>query len=139
MEWYSGSTEETIQIAKDLATTITTPKTIALKGDLGVGKTQFAKGIALGLGIENALETLISPTFNLMQTYKGGRFPFYHWDWYRLKTEEDVYELGFFEYKPGAVYLVEWAEKFSKFFDEQTLWIQLNYEEQMNERKIVVL
>ncbi|MFR1256467.1 MAG: tRNA (adenosine(37)-N6)-threonylcarbamoyltransferase complex ATPase subunit type 1 TsaE [Eubacterium sp.] len=78
-----------------------------LEGDLGVGKTVFSKGFALGLGIT---EPITSPTFTIIQEYEQGRLPFYHFDVYRIADEEEMFELGYESYFFGqGVCLIEWA------------------------------
>lgn len=135
--WKSNSTEETILIAEKIAQDVRVPAVVALTGELGAGKTQFAKGFALGLGVANAVNSLISPTFNLMQSYQGEIFSLYHWDWYRLNSYNDIVELGYFEQKNMSIYLIEWADRFPDIFDEDTVWIDISYSEQSNERNLV--
>ncbi len=78
-----------------------------LDGDLGAGKTVFAKGFGLGLGID---ETIVSPTFTIMQIYEGGRLTLYHFDAYRIGGVEEMEEIGYEDYFFGkGVCLVEWA------------------------------
>ena len=79
-----------------------------LTGDLGVGKTVFAQGLAEGLGIT---EPINSPTFTIVQVYDEGRLPFYHFDVYRIGDVEEMEEIGYEDYFYGdGVCLVEWAE-----------------------------
>ncbi|MGN0165650.1 MAG: tRNA (adenosine(37)-N6)-threonylcarbamoyltransferase complex ATPase subunit type 1 TsaE [Lachnospiraceae bacterium] len=79
-----------------------------LSGDLGTGKTVFSKGLAKGLGIT---EPVVSPTFTIVQEYKEGRIPFYHFDTYRIADPEEMYEIGFDDYLYGnGVCLIEWPE-----------------------------
>ena len=83
---------------------------IALNGELGAGKTVFAQGMGLGLGVE---EPVTSPSFVLMNVYRG-RLELYHFDFYRLDEEDELAVLGLDEYFYGeGVALVEWAGKFS--------------------------
>ena len=75
------SEQETFHVAYQLAEQVKPGEIFLLEGDLGVGKTVFAKGFAKGLGIE---ESITSPTFTILQEYKEGRIPFYHFDVYRI-------------------------------------------------------
>jgi tRNA threonylcarbamoyladenosine biosynthesis protein TsaE len=95
---------------------------IALCGDLGTGKTVLAKGIAAGLGV-TAIVT--SPTFVILNEYEG-RYPFYHFDIYRLNAPEDMYELGYEEYFYGdGVTAIEWAQKIGDLLPEEHLRVEL--------------
>lgn len=79
-----------------------------LAGELGVGKTVFAKGVAAGLGID---EPVSSPTFTIVQVYDGGRLPFYHFDVYRIGDIEEMEEAGYEDYIYGdGLALIEWAD-----------------------------
>lgn len=79
-----------------------------LTGDLGVGKTLFTQGFAAGL---NVSEPVNSPTFTILQVYDTGRFPFYHFDVYRIGNVEEMEEVGWEDYIYGqGVCMVEWAE-----------------------------
>jgi tRNA threonylcarbamoyladenosine biosynthesis protein TsaE len=94
-----------------------------LIGPLGAGKTQFVKGLALGLGFEGVVT---SPTFTLQHVYEG-RLPLYHFDWYRLNQPKEVEDLGWEEWLGrGGVVAVEWGDKFPKLFPPTT--IKLNFE-----------
>ena len=105
MVYETNSPEETFDLARHLAE----PGTVyTLTGDLGVGKTVFAQGLARGLGIEEAIN---SPTFTIVQVYDEGRLPFYHFDVYRIGDIEEMDEIGYEDYFYGdGVCLVEWAE-----------------------------
>lgn len=82
---------------------------IGLCGDLGAGKTQLVKGLALGLGIS---ATVQSPTFALVNIYTGGRLVLFHLDLYRLDTPEQIVAAGLEEYlQPKGVTVIEWAER----------------------------
>ena len=82
---------------------------IALRGDLGAGKTQFVRGLARGLDID---ERVHSPTFTLVNEYGGGRLKLFHLDLYRLETAHQILSAGVEEYlSPDGVAVVEWAER----------------------------
>jgi len=79
---------------------------LLLEGTLGAGKSEFARGIARGLGITGYVT---SPSFTILQVHEGGRLPLYHFDWYRLQSADELYELSMEEYLYGeGVAVVEW-------------------------------
>jgi len=106
---YSGSSEETQAIARDLALGLRGDETVFLVGELGAGKTVFTKGLAAGLGFAD-VHQVCSPTFTLMNVYPA-RVPIFHFDLYRLSGSDDVIDLGFEDYLGEGVVVVEWAEK----------------------------
>lgn len=100
------SSAETLSLGKRMGALLIAGDVLCLTGELGAGKTVFAKGIGLGLGVE---EVITSPTFTIINEYKG-RLPFYHIDAYRLEGPADIEGLGYEEYFYGSgVTLVEWA------------------------------
>lgn len=102
------SANETIQLGKEFASGLRRRDVVALYGDLGSGKTQFAKGVCLGLGVRHQVT---SPTFTILNEYTEGKYPVYHFDFYRLRSLEELTEIGFDEYLFGdGVCLVEWAD-----------------------------
>ena len=103
----SFSEADTFNIGKEIASSVKESDIVCLEGDLGVGKTVFTKGFAIGLNIE---ECITSPTFTIVQEYDEGRLPLYHFDVYRISDPEEMYEIGFEEYINGdGVCLIEWA------------------------------
>jgi tRNA threonylcarbamoyladenosine biosynthesis protein TsaE len=100
---------ETSAIASNLARSLTAGAVVLLSGDLGAGKTAFVRGLAEGLGIDPALVS--SPTFTLIQEYRGGRLPLHHVDLYRLRSIE-VDDLGLDELTlEGGVTAIEWPDR----------------------------
>jgi tRNA threonylcarbamoyladenosine biosynthesis protein TsaE len=103
------SEAETAAAGKTLAATLQPGSIVLLSGDLGAGKTAFVRGVAEGLGIPPAEVT--SPTFTLVQEYRGGRLPLWHVDLYRLKPIE-VDDLGLEELAAsGGVIAIEWPDR----------------------------
>lgn len=110
LEVVTRSALETSALGRRLGELLEAGDFIALTGDLGTGKTEFAKGVAVGVGVDGTIP-ITSPTFTLLNMYQG-RLPFYHFDLYRLAGEGDMLELGFDEYFYGCgACLVEWAER----------------------------
>jgi len=104
--WETSGWEETEKIGELLAKEACEGDVFCLDGELGVGKTVFSKGFARGLDIG---EQVTSPTFTIVNEYKG-RLPLYHFDVYRISSEEEMEETGYEEYFYGeGVSLVEWA------------------------------
>ena len=107
MKLESFSAEETFAIGKKLGEEAKAGAVFCLSGDLGVGKTVFTKGFAVGLGVT---DTVNSPTFTIVQEYKG-RLPFYHFDVYRIEEPEEMEEIGYEDYFYGdGACMIEWAE-----------------------------
>ena len=106
---------------------------IALFGELGAGKTQLAKGIAVGCGVASASE-VTSPTFILMNEYKG-RLPVYHFDAYRLGGSDDLLALGAHEFfGREGVCVVEWAEKVEDALPDDRVEIDVQHVSQQRRR-----
>mgnify|MGYP003297478220 CR=1 FL=1 len=103
--YISKSREDTISFAKEYAKTLTAGDVVLLGGDMGAGKTVFAKGIAEGLGIE---EEVTSPTYAYMNDYDGRLF---HYDCYRIESVAQAEQLGLADYFDlGGICLVEWSQ-----------------------------
>jgi tRNA threonylcarbamoyladenosine biosynthesis protein TsaE len=103
------SEPETAALGRALASTLSAGDVLLLYGDLGAGKTAFVRGLAEGLGVSR--DDVSSPTFTLVQEYRGGRLPLFHVDLYRLNDPREVDDLGLDEIADEGILAVEWAEK----------------------------
>jgi len=83
---------------------------IGLSGELGAGKTAFARGVARGAGVPREAR-VSSPSFALVNVYAGGRLPVLHADLYRVRDAEELYDAGYFDPVPGAALVVEWIDR----------------------------
>ena len=120
--WESEREEESFQLAKKLGEKAKKGEIYCLEGELGTGKTVFAKGFAKGLGIEEIVD---SPTFTIVKEYQG-REKLYHFDVYRIEDVEELQEIGFSEMISGdAVCLIEWASRIKEEIPENAKWITI--------------
>src|SRR5690625_174534 len=119
--YMSESEEDTKELAKRIGMLLKKGDVLILEGDLGVGKTTFTKGIALGLQITR---NVTSPTFTMMKQYKGGTLPLYHIDAYRLENESE--DIGFEELIGGdGITVIEWAIFIEEYLPEEKLVVQI--------------
>ncbi len=117
------SADETYRLAKEIGEGLKPGAVIALIGDLGVGKTVFAKGLAAGLGIS---EHVSSPTFTIMQQYETGKMPLYHFDVYRIGDISEMDETGYEDCFYGdGVSLVEWADMIDEIMPDDTVRVKI--------------
>lgn len=112
----TNSEAETSAVGRDLSPTLGPGAVVLLYGDLGAGKTALVRGIAEGLGVDP--HEVSSPTFTLIQEYRGGRLPLYHVDLYRLQPVE-VDDLGLDEVTlQGGVTAIEWPDRLPRVFED---------------------
>jgi len=134
MKFISNSPSQTKNFAKKIAKILVSkkknfPKILALKGNLGAGKTTFLKGLAKALGIR---ERIISPTFILMRKHSffdkksKSKNYFYHFDCYRIQKPKEILDLGFKEIISNSknIVAIEWAEKIKKILPKKVFWIE---------------
>ena len=100
---------ETAAVGRELGATLSAGDVVLMVGDLGAGKTAFVRGLAEGLGVPG--DEVSSPTFTLVQEYRGGRLPLFHVDLYRLNDPREVDDLGLDEIADDGVLAIEWAER----------------------------
>ena len=108
MEFLSQSPAQTESFAAQLAKCLVPGTVIAYRGDLGAGKTAFTRGLAKGLGIT---ESVTSPTYTIVNEYLSGKMPLFHFDMYRLESEDALFDIGWEDYlERGGICAVEWSE-----------------------------
>ena len=108
MQFITTSPAETEAVGAALAKTLTPGAILAYRGDLGAGKTAFTRGLAKGLG---CTDMVTSPTYTIVNEYLSGRLPLFHFDMYRLRSSDDLWDIGWDDYLDrGGVCAVEWSE-----------------------------
>ncbi|MBR6700898.1 MAG: tRNA (adenosine(37)-N6)-threonylcarbamoyltransferase complex ATPase subunit type 1 TsaE [Firmicutes bacterium] len=132
-EFHTASEKETKEIAGDFAAELKPGDIVCLYGDLGCGKTAFSQAAIEALGVT---EMVTSPTFTIVREYEG-KFPVYHFDVYRVHSEEDMFEIGYEDYFYGkGVCFIEWAELIEELLPEKVYKIYLQYTDEEDGRMI---
>ena len=122
MEYITHSPAETEAVGEALAKTLRPGTVLAFRGDLGAGKTAFTRGLGRGLG---CTERVTSPTYTIVNEYTSGRLPLFHFDMYRLRSSEDLFDIGWEDYlERGGVCAVEWSENVADALDG-AMWITI--------------
>ena len=114
MEYITNSPAETEALGKELAKELKCGDFVAMFGDLGVGKTAFVRGVASVLCPDVRVQ---SPTYTIVNAYRG-KIPLYHFDMYRIDSEEALYSCGFFDYLDSGICIAEWCENITDFIPE---------------------
>jgi len=121
-EVFIKTESEMIEYGKQLGSQAQSGDAIGLMGDLGAGKTHFAKGFALGIQCESQVT---SPTFSLLHEYNGSSLCLYHFDLYRLESIIELIEIGWEDYlEIDGICIVEWADKFAEIMPENMKWLK---------------
>lgn len=133
---FTNSPEETYKLGEKIAKLLIEGIVICLQGDLGAGKTLFVQGLAKGLGIS---EEVTSPTFALLNIYQGEK-TIYHFDLYRLDYQEELYDIGFYEYieRDDGVTIIEWPDKFQDELPQEYLLLKISRTSNNDERLIEI-
>ena len=119
----TASAEETIEFAKKIGTLIKGGDVIAYKGGLGAGKTTFTRGLAIGMGLG---DEVFSPTFALVNEYRGENVTLYHFDMYRIMNAEALETTGFYDYiSDDNVIAIEWSENIIDCLPEDIITIKI--------------
>ena len=130
----SNSSDETFSFASELGKNLQKKSIVALYGNLGAGKTIFAKGLAAGLGI---VDDITSPTFSLLEVYEGD-ITLYHFDLYRIDDRDEFLNLSFEEYWEGdGVSVIEWPEIAENILPKKRINVNIEYIDE-NIRRITV-
>lgn len=136
-EFTTHSPEETIALGQQLANSLSPPRLVLLRGELGAGKTTLVKGIAEGFQAASE-DDVTSPTFTLVHEYRGPAVNVYHIDLYRVDTPHQLETLGLDDLiAPNSVLLIEWGDKFARFVRERDVEITLERTGQ-NERRVKI-
>jgi tRNA threonylcarbamoyladenosine biosynthesis protein TsaE len=122
---FSLSEDETADLGRTLARGMKGGELVLLVGELGLGKTVFARGVATGLGIP--AEDVNSPSFTLVQEYAGGRLPMFHVDLYRLASSEEVETLGLDDLLASdAIVVIEWGDKLPPHYKRGAITVRFH-------------
>jgi len=136
-EFQTHSAAETTELGRRLASELSPPKLVVLRGALGAGKTTLIKGIAEGFQAASQ-ENVTSPTFTLIHEYRGPGVNVYHVDLYRVDTQQELETLGLDDlFDENSVVLIEWGEKFARFLRERDVEITIERVGE-NDRKITI-
>lgn len=134
-EYVTHSPEETEALGESLAAGLSGGEVLALFGEMGAGKTAFARGLARGLGIRQGVS---SPTFALVHEYRG-RLTVFHFDMYRVSGWDDLSSTGFFDdLDTGAVLVVEWSENIENALPPEAVRIRIRRGKTDGERVISI-
>ncbi|MBE6668345.1 MAG: tRNA (adenosine(37)-N6)-threonylcarbamoyltransferase complex ATPase subunit type 1 TsaE [Ruminococcaceae bacterium] len=126
------------KLASAMLTDSSLPKFIALYGDLGVGKTAFVRGFTSQISPSSRVK---SPTFALVNEYKGSLISVFHFDMYRIENEDELYSIGFYDYlQRKGICLVEWSENIEESLPDEYLKVEIvkDSTENTDSRKITV-
>ena len=136
MEWITKSDGETALAASRLAEHLVPGDVVILRGEMGVGKTVFTKGLCTALGVT---DIVTSPTFTVVNEYDGAKMQVYHFDLYRIEDEDELLEIGFEEYlQNGGVCVIEWPQNAGNALPKHGYEVTISRLENETERNITV-
>lgn len=133
--FFTHDPQETERAAAEFAAKLHPGDVVALYGGLGMGKTTFVRGLAQGLG---SVSEVSSPTFALVHEYEAD-IPIIHFDMYRIRSLDDLYSTGFFDYlDSGAVLVIEWTENIAQYLPQRVHTVRIARGGSENERRLVI-
>lgn len=125
MTFKANGPQETIQFAERIGKLLQKGDVIAYTGGLGAGKTTFTRGLAIGMGLG---DNVTSPTFSLVNEYRGENICLYHFDMYRIMGADELETTGFYDYPlEDSVFAVEWSENISEELPDNTIYINIEH------------
>ncbi len=135
MTFKANGPQETIDFAEKIGKLLKKGDVIAYTGGLGAGKTTFTRGLAIGMGLG---DNVTSPTFSLVNEYRGEKICLYHFDMYRIMGEDELETTGFYDYPlEDSVFAIEWSENISEELPDNTIYI--NIERVDDETRIITV
>lgn len=136
MEHLTHSAAETEALGCRLGCALTPGTVIAYRGGLGMGKTAFTRGLARGL---DCRDRVTSPTFTIVNEYEGGTLPLFHFDMYRLRDADDLFDIGWEDFlRRGGVCAVEWSETIQEALEPDTIYVDIRRGAETNQRILTI-
>ena len=136
MVYRTENTAQTEALGQQLGRTLAPGSVVAFRGGLGMGKTAFTRGLARGLGCTGRVT---SPTFTIVNEYRG-KIPLFHFDMYRLSSEEDLFDIGWEDYLDrGGVCAVEWSENVADAMPEGTVYVTIRRSPEGENARIITI
>lgn len=136
MEHLTHSAAETEALGCRLGCALTPGTVVAYRGGLGMGKTAFTRGLARGL---DCRDRVTSPTFTIVNEYEGGALPLFHFDMYRLRDADDLFDIGWEDFlRRGGVCAVEWSETIQEALEPDTIYVDIRRGAETNQRILTI-
>lgn len=133
LKFFCKTENDTVLLGQKISTLCHRGDVLALNGTLGVGKSVFARAFIQNICGKTDVP---SPTFTLVQTYEAQDFDVYHFDLYRLKSPEEIFELGMEEAMYDGVCLIEWPEKMGGYLPKKSITINITHQQEGRELEI---
>lgn len=136
MEHLTHSAAETEALGCRLGCALAPGTVVAYRGGLGMGKTAFTRGLARGL---DCRDRVTSPTFTIVNEYEGGALPLFHFDMYRLRDADDLFDIGWEDFlRRGGVCAVEWSETIQEALEPDTIYVDIRRGAETNQRILTI-